>query len=317
MADAPPVLFNRDLLRRRRARVAAGAVAHDFLLARVAEDLAERVAVVRRRFGSVLELGAHHGVIGWALLKLDNVDGPLVSAEATPALLGRCAGLPVAADEEALPFADGAFDLVVSGLALQLVNDLPGTLAQIRRVLRPDGLALVALVGGESLTELRQSWLAAEAETAGGASPRVAPFVDVRDLGALAQRAGFAMPVVDADTVTVTYASPLAVMAELRAMGAGNVLAARRRVPTRRDTLMRAAEFYAQRFGDGAGRVRTTYEILTLTAWSPGPGQPQPLRPGSATTRLADALGPGLAQKDNRAEGRPADGVDRDEPSSG
>ena len=194
------------------------------------------------------------------------------------------------ADEEVLPFRDASLDLIVSGLALQHVNDLPGVLAQARRALKPDGLLLAALLGGSTLNELRSAFLAAEEEIEGGASPRVAPFADVRDLGALLQRAQLALPVVDADTVTVTYADPLALMRELRAMGATNVLRARRRAPLRRATLLRAIEIYQERFGLADGRIPATFEILTLTAWAPHASQQRPLQPGSAKARLADAL---------------------------
>jgi NADH dehydrogenase [ubiquinone] 1 alpha subcomplex assembly factor 5 len=179
----------------------------------------------------------------------------------------------------------------VSGLRLQLVNDLPGALVQIRRALKPDGLLLAALLGGNTLVELRTALLAAEEELEGGVSPRVAPFADVRDLGALLQRAGFALPVVDSDTVTVTYADPLALMRELKAMGAGNALVARKRLPLRRATLMRAVAIYRDRFGLPGGRVPATFEIVTLTGWAPHESQQKPLQPGSARTRLADALG--------------------------
>jgi len=180
---------------------------------------------------------------------------------------------------------------VVSALALQFVNDLPGVLVQIRRALKPDGLFLAALMGGETLTELRQSFAAAESEIEGGASPRVAPFADLRELGALLQRAGFALPVTDVDRVIVRYDSAFAVMHDLRRMGATNALLARRRVPLRRATLLRMAEIYAKRFADKDGRVRATFEIVWLSGWAPDPSQQQPLKPGSAKTRLADALG--------------------------
>ena len=190
-----------------------------------------------------------------------------------------------------MPFGDGIFDLVVSALALQFVNDLPGTLVQIRRTLKPDGLFLAALIGGETLTELRQSFAAAESEVEGGVSPRVAPFADLRDLGALLQRAGFALPVTDIDRIIVRYDSAFALMHDLRRMGATNLLIDRRRVPLRRATLMRMAEIYSERFSDADGRVRATFEIVWLSGWAPHPSQQQPLRPGSAKARLADALG--------------------------
>jgi SAM-dependent methyltransferase len=190
-----------------------------------------------------------------------------------------------------LPFADGALDLVVSALALQFVNDLPGTLMQIRRTLKPDGLFLGALLGGETLTELRQSFAAAESEVEGGASPRVAPFADLRDAGALLQRAEFTLPVADVERLTVRYGSAFDLMRDLRRMGATNALYARRRAPLRRATLLRMAEIYAERFADPDGRVRASFEIIWLSGWAPHPGQQQPLKPGAATARLADALG--------------------------
>ncbi|HEX5999041.1 MAG TPA: methyltransferase domain-containing protein [Hyphomicrobiaceae bacterium] len=283
-------IFDRSLLVRRRDRVAAGAADHDFLLARVVDDLAERLAAVRRSFPAAAVLGAYHGLLGRRLRQLPGI-GVVTDVEAAPRLLAQCNGPRLAADEEALPFPEQSLDLVVSGLSLQLVNDLPGSLIQIRRALKPDGLLLAALLGGATLTELRTAFLIAEEEMEGGASPRVAPFGDVRDLGGLLQRAGFALPVVDSDTVTVTYRDPLALMLELRAMGASNALAARRRRPLRRATLARAIEVYGERFGRSDGRVPATFEIITLTAWAPHPSQPKPLRPGSATTSLADVLG--------------------------
>jgi SAM-dependent methyltransferase len=197
----------------------------------------------------------------------------------------------VVADEEALPFGNATVDLVVSGLALHFVNDLPGVLLQIRRALKPDGLFLAGILGGETLTELRQSFAAAESELEGGASPRVAPFVDLREAGGLLQRAGLTLPVCDLDRVTVRYASAFDLMRDLRRMAATNPLMARRRTPLRRATLMRMAEIYAQQFADGDGRIRATFDIVWLSGWAPHPEQQQPLRPGAAKARLADALG--------------------------
>jgi SAM-dependent methyltransferase len=197
----------------------------------------------------------------------------------------------VLADEEFLPFRDSAFDLVVSGLSLHFVNDLPGALVQIRRALKPDGLFVAAMLGGQTLSELRHAFFLAEDEVQGGASPRVAPFADIRDLGGLLQRAGFALSVTDADVFTVAYPSPLRLMQELKAMGASNILVARRRRFTTRRTLTRAAEIYVERFARPDGRVPATFEIVTLTGWAPHESQQQPLRPGSARMRLADALG--------------------------
>jgi SAM-dependent methyltransferase len=283
-------IFDRALLVRRRNRAATDAVRHDFLLARVADDLMERLAAIQRRFPVVLNLGAYHGLIGRRLRQVPGVE-MVIDAEAAPRLLAQCEGPRVRADEEALPFRDGSLDLVVSGLSLQLVNDLPGTLVQIRRALKPDGLLLAALLGGNTLAELRTALLAAEEEMEGGASPRVAPFAEVQDLGALLQRAKFALPVVDADTVTATYPDALGLMREVRAMGAANALRARRRTPLRRATLMRAVEIYRQRFALPDGRVPATFEIVTATGWAPHASQQQPLQPGTARMRLADALG--------------------------
>jgi NADH dehydrogenase [ubiquinone] 1 alpha subcomplex assembly factor 5 len=283
-------IFDRRLLIQRRNRVAAGASNHEFLLARVADDIAERLSAIKRQFPTVLVLGAYHGLLGRRLRSLAGVE-LVIDAEPAARLLAQCEGPRVQADEEALPFADGSFDLIVSGLSLQLVNDLPGALVQARRALKPDGLLLAAMLGGGTLAELRTALLLAEEEVEGGASPRVAPFADVRDLGALLQRAQFALPVVDADTVAVTYAHPIALMRELRAMGAANALHARRRVSLRRATLMRALEVYVERFGLPDGRVPATFEIMTLTGWAPHESQQKPLQPGSGMVRLAEALG--------------------------
>jgi SAM-dependent methyltransferase len=205
-------------------------------------------------------------------------------------MLARCGRPAVNADPEVLPFGDGTLDLAVSALMLHLVNDLPGALLQIRRALRPDGLLLASLLGGDTLVELREAFLLAETELEGGASPRVAPLGEVRALGGLLQRAGFALPVADGDRVTVTYAHPMALMTDLRAMGATNVLAARRRLPLSRATLQRACDIYVERHARPDGRVPATFEIVTLTGWAPHESQPQPLSPGSGKVRLADAL---------------------------
>lgn len=215
----------------------------------------------------------------------------LIDVERSEKLLAQCDGPRVRGDEEWLPFRAGSLDLVVSGLALQFVNDLPGTLIQIRRALKPDGLMLAALLGGRTLYELREALTEAEVELEGGASPRVAPFADVRDLGGLLQRAEFALPVADADALHVTYESAFSLMHDLRRMGAANVLTERRLTPMRRATLLRAVEIYAQRYGAKNGRVQATFEILTLTGWAPHDSQQKALAPGSARARLADALG--------------------------
>jgi SAM-dependent methyltransferase len=283
------LVFDRRLLRDRHRR-AARLGAATFLIDRVAEELVDRLSAVLRRFDLALDLATPTDAVTRALTAQDAV-GSVIAADALPDELRQRSGLRVAADAEALPFRDASLDLVVSALALQFVNDLPGTLLQIRRALKPDGLFLAALVGGESLTELRQAFAAAEVETEGGVSPRVAPFADVRSLGALLQRAGLALPVADVDRIVVRYASPYALMEDLRRMGATNPMIERRRRPLRRATLRRMAEIYAERFADPDGRVRATFEIVWLSGWAPHESQQQPLRPGSAAHRLADALG--------------------------
>lgn len=279
-----PLVFDRALLRRRGQR-ARSLGPETFLIDRVASDLAERLGAVLRRFDVAVDLGTPAGAVRDALAGNASI-GTLIGAGASPH-----DGVAVIADEEALPFRDGSLDLVVSGLALHFVNDLPGTLIQIRRALKPDGLFLAAMLGGDTLTELRQAFAAAESEIEGGASPRVAPFADVREMGALLQRAGFALPVTDVDRITVRYSSAFALMTELRRMGATNALAERRRTPLRRATLTRMGEIYARRFADRDGKIRATFEIVWLSGWAPHESQQKPLRPGSAQTRLAEALG--------------------------
>jgi SAM-dependent methyltransferase len=283
------LIFDRALIRARRRR-ALGLGAATFLLDRIAEDLGGRLGAVLRSFDVAVDLGTPGDAVRVALARLGSVK-TIIAADHLPSRADRRDALYVVADEEALPFGAATLDLVVSALSLQFVNDLPGALAQIRRALKPDGLFLAALVGGESLTELRQAFAAAETEIEGGVSPRVAPFADLRDLGALLQRAGFALPVTDSDRLTVRYDHAFALMHDLRRMGATNALIDRRRVPLKRATLMRMAEIYAERFADGDGRVRATFEIVWLSGWAPHPRQQQPLKPGSAKTRLADALG--------------------------
>ena len=273
--------FDRPLARARLRRALGGGYPA-FLLERAAEDLGDRLAAVTRHYAVGLDLGTP---LPLALPAMRGLCGRVVR-------LAPSGGIgDVVGDEEALPFGPEAFGLVVSLLALQGVNDLPGAFAQVRRALAPDGLFMACMLGGDSLVELRQSFAAAEAELDGGISPRIAPFADVRALGGLLQRAGFALPVVDLDRVTVRYASLFASMADIRAMGWGNALAERRRAPLRRATLMRAAEIHAERFADPDGRVRVTFDLVWLSGWAPHESQQKPLRPGSARARLADALG--------------------------
>jgi SAM-dependent methyltransferase len=279
---APP-LFDTGLARRRLARAHRAGYA-DFLLRRVVEDLDDRLGAVLRTFSEAVDLGTPSALAAEHLRASGRVGR-------VTRLAPRAEAGAVLADPEALPLAPGRFDLAVSLLALQHVNDLPGTLAQLRRALRPDGLFIGCLLGGRTLTELRQVFGQAESEVEGGVSPRVAPFAEVREMGSLLQRAGFALPVTDVETVTVRYRDPFALMHDLRAMGLTNVLNDRRRTPLRRDTLLRAAALYAERFADPDGRLRASFEILWLSGWAPHASQQKPLKPGTAQTRLAEALG--------------------------
>jgi len=270
-AASMPTLFDRALLcaRLARARKQGGAT---FLLDRVAEDLADRLAAVRRDFADVADVWSPGDVLAPA--------GRFKSV----------ARFVPESGSETLPLQPQSLDLAVSALAFQFVNDLPGVLAQIRRALRPDGLLLAAMIGGDTLTELRQSFAAAEAECEGGVSPRVAPFADLRDVGALLQRAGLALPVTDVDRVVVRYDSAFALMADLRRMGATNVLIERRRTPTRRATMLRMAQIYGERFADPDGRIRATFDVIWLSGWAPHESQQQPLKPGSAKASLEAAV---------------------------
>ncbi len=288
MAGAP-LLFDRDLLRRRAGRARLRGEDAFFLVRRCADDLSDRLAAVLRRFPVAADIGTPTGDAARILSTAPQVDTVVRLAPAPGPADG--ADLLAVADEERLPLGPETLDLAVSLLALQGVNDLPGALVQIRRALRPDGLFVGCMLGGESLSELRRCFALAESEVEGGASPRVAPFADIRDLGSLLQRAGFALPVTDTDTTTVRYADPFALMADLRAAGAANALVERRRTPLRRATLLRAAELYVRDFSDPDGRVRATVEIVWMSGWAPHDSQQKPLRPGSARMRLAEALG--------------------------
>jgi len=279
-------IFDRGLQRRKLARACVKDPA-DFLLKHAVQELTERLATIKRDFLSCLDVGTPGSELalcfaaeGRTVIRL----APLMEKEPAPFL-------NVIGDEEALPFVPQTFDLAISALALQSVNDLPGALLQIRHVLKPDGLLLACLCGGRTLHELRTSFAVAETEISGGISPRVAPFADVRDMGGLLQRAGFALPVADIEPLNVRYDHLFALMADLRAMGATNTLIERARTPLRRKVLLRAAEVYAERFSDPDRRVRATFELLFISGWGPHESQQKPLAPGSAKMSLADALG--------------------------
>jgi SAM-dependent methyltransferase len=267
-----PLLFDRAMLRARQERARLGEPA-TFLLDRVTEDMEERLAAVTRGFADAAEI--------WT-------PGQLLR----PPLADRFKSIRRIDpdDTEALRLPPESIDLALSALAFQFVNDLPGVLAQVRRALKPDGLLLAAMIGGDTLTELRQAFAEAEAECEGGVSPRVSPFADLRDIGSLLQRAGFALPVTDVDSVVVRYDNAFALMEDLRRMGATNVLVERRRTPTRRATMLRMSEIYVQRFCERDGRIPASFDIIWLSGWAPHESQPKPLRPGSAKASLEAAV---------------------------
>jgi SAM-dependent methyltransferase len=289
VSDAIQV-FDRRAVGLHRARAALRFAEHDFLKCEVADRLADRLADITRRFPVALDLGCHDGTLGRALAGRGGVES-LIQCDLAPAMVGRAAGLRLAADEERLPFAADSFDAVFSVLSLHWVNDLPGTLIQLRHCLKPDGLFLAAIFGAGTLGELRAAWADAELAIEGGVSPRVSAFAELRDAAGLLQRAGFALPVADAETLGVTYPDPLRLMAELRGMGEANALIERRKRFTRRASLLAAGVAYRDRFAGADGRVPASFEVIWLTAWKPHAGQQKPLKPGSAAARLADALG--------------------------
>lgn len=285
-----PLIFDRKRLGLHRARAAADLAQHDFLFREAADRLADRLEDVTRRFPLALDLGAHTGQLRQMLAGRGGVE-TLVEADISPALTQRNnADLRLVADEELLPFAENSFDLALSALSLHWVNDLPGTLVQLRRALKPDGLLLAMLFGGQTLKELRQSLELATLEVEGGMAANVSPFVDVRDAGSLLQRAGFALPVVDAEVLTVSYDNLFALMHELRGMGEANALLHSRKNFSRRQTFMRAAEIYQEKFSDGEGRILASFELVAMTGWKPHESQQKAAKRGSATASLKDFL---------------------------
>lgn len=288
MSD-PIRVFDRRRLRLHRDRAAQGLGAHDFLLREVADRLAERLDDIRRDFASVLDLGCHTGETIRASAALRSAE-TAIRCDLSHEMARRAGPCTVVADEEFLPFGENAFDLIVSNLSMHWINDLPGALLQLRRSLRPDGLFLAAMLGEGTLAELRDSLMQAEIEVRGGVSPRVSPFAELRDLGGLLQRAGFSLPVVDRDRIVVTYDNALKLFRDLRGMGESNALTDQPLHFTGRRLLMRAAEIYHERYGGADGRVPASFGIVFLHGWAPHASQPRPLAPGSAQSRLANAL---------------------------
>lgn len=279
-------VFDRSQIARQRARNAASPASHNFLIDWTMNQLAERLTVVRRDFPVCIQIGAR----GMALpADAFGIKTQIVTDNALPLL--RAKSNAVLCEEDFFPFGKNSFDLVVSSLNLHTVNDLPGALLQIRNSLKPNGLFVAGILGGETLYELRQCLSEAELEISGGITPRIAPFADKPQMGSLLQRAGFSLPVIDSDIVTVTYDSIFPLMRDLRLMGEGNAVAERQKSFTRRSLFLRAGELYAQKFADPDGRIRASFEVIFLLGWAPHESQQKPLRPGSAQTRLAEFLG--------------------------
>ena len=283
--------FDRVQLRNRRNRVADKFSDHAFLIDEVGVQLAERLKDVKRSFKTAVDLGCRDGRLTPLFSRSNRIEN-FLQCDLSESMLAKAEGpYKLVADEEWLPFAPESIDLVISALNLHWVNDLPGTLIQIRRALRPDGLLSAAIIGGNSLTELRQALIKAESQIDGGISPRVAPFIDIQDLGALLQRAGFNLPVIDTDTITASYPNALKLMKDIKGMGESNILKQRQGNLKSRSVLITAAQHYQQMFGDSNGRISATFEILYFAGWKPHNSQQKPLKPGTAKMRLTDILG--------------------------
>ena len=292
MSDLPPRLFDRSLVARHRNRAAGRLADYNFLVRRAFDDICDRIESVTRDFERTAILGGGPGLTDeLAARPAGGKAGWVVQSDLASSVAQALDRPALALDEEALPFAEESLDLVLAPWGLHWTNDLPGVLVQINRTLKPDGFFAGALLGGATLTELRQCLMTAESELTGGASARVSPYAGTFDMATLMQRAGFAMPVADIDRVTVRYDNVFALMADLQGMGESSALTDRPRKPAARALFLRTAELYAQRFADPDGRIRATFEIVHAAGWAPHPDQPRPKRPGSATHRLADALG--------------------------
>ena len=297
MSDSMTV-FNRSVVRLHRDRASFMMSEHDFLLREVANRLLDRLDDVMRSFPLTLDLGARSGLLSEIIGPNNNRNKRndiehIISCELSEAMTranSHNAGLNCVSDEEALPFGPETFNLVLSNLALHWVNDLPGTFIQIRKALKPDGLLLASMFGGDTLHELRSSLAEAEIAIEGGLSPRISPFADIRDIGGLLQRAGFALPVIDSETITVHYSDPIKLLYDLRGMGETNAVYEKRPNALRRETLMRALQIYRDKFGDDEGRVPATFNILNLSGWAPAPDQQQPLQRGTGQQSLTETF---------------------------
>ena len=277
-------IFDRAAVRLHRDRAAPDLGQHDFLLREVGQRLEERLRGIKRRFPRTLDLGCHRGELGNILAHRRDIKC-IVNCDPSFGMAALAPGPRLVADEDSLPFQSNYFDMVMSLLSLHWVNDLPGAIIEVARCLQPDGLFLAAMFGGETLTELRRSLIQAECKTSNQSYSRVSPFCEVRDLGDLLQRAGFAMPVVDIDQIMVSYPNVLNLMKDLRGMGESNAALDRPRHFTTRSTFESAPEFYPVTIGEPNGRINARFQILYLAAWKAHAGQPQPLSPGEAQTR--------------------------------
>lgn len=282
-------IFNRRLMRKRRDAAATRPADVDFLRVEAAARLAERLDDTTHTFPLAALIGNGRGHLAQALQGRAGIE-QAVTLDISPVQASAAGGLSICADEEWLPLKEQHFDLIAASMSLHWVNDLPGALVQINRALKPDGFFVANMIGGDTLTELRQSLLAAESALGSGVAPRISPFMDVRTAGSLLQRAGFALPVTDIDRITITYETPFKLLQELRQMGGANALTDTHKGALRRDVLMAAMQHYQDNYSDADGRIRATVDLITMTGWAPHESQPKPLRPGSAKMRLADAL---------------------------
>lgn len=274
-------VFNRQQIARQRERAYSKITDSDFLFRWTMTQIEDRLSIVRKKFPSALQIGCRAPSLQKSDFGMETLRTMDLSLALSPDIVGA---------EDFLPLAPHSLDLIISALDLHTVNDLPGALLQMRHALRPDGLFVAAMLGGETLYELRQCLMEAEIDILGGTSPRVAPFADKPQMGDLLQRAGFSLPVIDSEIVTVTYESIIPLMKDLRGMGEGNAIAERRKFFTPLSVFTRAGQLYAERFSDPDGRIRATFEIIFLSGWAPHESQQQPLKRGSATTRLAKFL---------------------------
>lgn len=279
-------IFSRDLIKKRRERIATNFTNHAFLNQEISARLIDNLQDIKRDFKTILNMNGHDQLIKHALPQ-----SLILKQDLALTMIKNSSCFALQADEELIPIQNQCLDLVLSCLNLHWVNDLPGTLVQLLSCLKPDGLFIAAMLGGETLTELRQAMMKADIDHLGGISPHISPFIDVRDAGALLQRVGFALPVVSTERITVTYTDAFALMKELKAMGENNALIKRSKGLSSPKLMMKVAEVYHDMFADDTSRIPATFDIIYLQGWAPDESQQKPLKPGSAKMSLKDALG--------------------------